>query len=182
MRHLAILAAGALLAAGCSTTGSAPADVRPPQVVRTGEGSAMVTVEPKIASMATTVAAPPERVWAALSPAYGDLGISVTESDENARTLGNGRFNVMRRLGQVQLSRLLECGNSASGNIADTYRVRMAVRSVVMPEGSGSRIVTSVEASARTAEGTSNQTVACVANDQIAQMIAQRVRLRLASM
>lgn len=172
------LAAGALMGA-CAPSGSAPAPGgAAPAPSITGGGTTLdLTFNPSRGVVADAVQATPDAVWAALPKAYAELGIPVKEVSEPSRVLGNSRLVVSRRLGDVALSRYLECGSSLTGPFADRYRIEMLLRTaVVAAEGGGARLESYLEASARNPEGGSNTGVACATTQRLEREIARRVR------
>ncbi len=169
-----------VLAAGCAT--SDPDTVAlpggRPAHVAISETSMEVNISPDRAIVTETIRATPEVAWAALQKAYGELGIEVKESDPAARVLGNPRLILSRRLASTPLSRYLSCGQGLQGYFADTYRIEMLIRSsIAVVEGSGTRVNTYLEATARNPEGTSNTAVACTSTQRLEREIAARVKL-----
>ena len=178
--RIAILAAAALLA-GCST-GSSPdpmigTPVRGPSSDNpTGTGGEF-RLPADMVTASLEVPAGPEEVWPALKRVYEELKIPTPEVSEPARTLRNLRFVVSRRLGGERISTYLDCGRSAAGPNADTYRLQLEIASRVVAVGSGqSRIDTEITGVGMNMEGTSNNRVLCTSNHQLELRIAARVR------
>lgn len=183
-RTLALLAAGVLLAA-CASAGSDPANTRPAdprgaEVTSTGYGSGSISLPAEVTSSGAVIPATPAQVWNALRGVYADLGIEVAEADEASFMLGNPRFSVRRRFAGEALSKFVNCGQSStSASVADSYQIRLALRNTVVAEGQGSRLVTTVEATARNPEGASTNTRRCVANDHLGEVLSHRVLLKI---
>ncbi|MGW8268822.1 MAG: hypothetical protein ACWGSQ_20820 [Longimicrobiales bacterium] len=123
------------------------------------------------------VPAAPEEAWPALKQVFEELKIPMREVSEPTRTVRNLRFVVSRRLGGERLSTYLDCGRSASGPNADTYRLQLEIASRVVAVGSGqSRIDTELTGVGMNMEGTSNNRVLCTSNHQLELRIAAGVR------
>jgi hypothetical protein len=136
-----------------------------------------VHVSPERAIVTEVIQATPEVAWAALQKVYGEMGLEVKESNTATRVLGNPRLVISRRLGSAPLSRYLSCGQGLQGYFADTHRIEMLIRSsVAVVEGSGTRVNTYLEATARNPEGTSNTAVTCTSTQRLEREIAARVK------
>ena len=173
--------AGAVLLAGCST-GSSPdpmigSAVRGPASDNpTGTGGEF-RLPADMVTASLEVLAGPEEAWPALKRVYEELKIPTPEVREPTRTLRNLRFVVSRRLGGERMSTYLDCGRSAAGPNADTYRLQLEIASRVVAVGSGqSRIDTEITGVGMNMEGTSNNRVLCTSNHQLELRIAARVR------
>lgn len=169
-----------VLAAGCASGTADPGRVstaRPSSVQ--GSGSSVdINLAPDRAIVREAIQATPDAAWAALPKAYADLGIAVRETSGAARTLGNSRLVVSRRLAGNPLSTYLECGSGITGRFADRYRIEIVIRStIVAAEGGGAQVDTYLEALARNPEGGSNTGVACTSTQRLEQEIAARVRV-----
>jgi hypothetical protein len=170
-----------ILLAGCATNPSpepmigsgvqAPASDNP-----TGTGGEF-RLPADMVTASLEVPADADVAWQALRSVYDELRIPTPELSEATRTLRNLRFVVSRRMGGERLSRYLDCGRSASGPNADSYRLELEIASRVVPLGSGkSRIDTEVTGTGMNMEGTSNNRVLCTSNHQLELRIATRVR------
>jgi len=173
-----------VLAAACASAGGAPGHVPaalPPSIESSGT-SLEVRVSPTREVVAESIPAPADAVWSALPKVYADLGLQVTQVSEANRVLGNPKLVLIRRLGEVPLSRYLECGSGLTGPFADRYRIELLIRTAVVPDGSGTaRVETYVDAQARNPEGSSNTGVTCASTGRLEREIAERVRARVGS-
>ena len=119
---------------------------------------------------------PIARVWTALPNAYKAIGIPVEYADNRARELGNSRFVTRSMLNQNRLSNYLRCGQGITGPIADTYRIRMNIRTVLRSVSADSTAVeTLVEATASPVEGTSGNPQECTSAGTLEQAIVKRL-------
>ena len=91
-----------------------------------------------------------DRVWGALRTAYDSVGVPVSTFDAATHTVGNSALRVRRRLGDVALSKYINCGNTQGGNGADTYEVVFSLVSRTVPAESGmTRLTTVIDAQGR---------------------------------
>lgn len=178
MRGSLSLLSMVVLAACAAPSGEAVDVTRPGPASVVASGTTVdVNLPTERAIVTDEVDATPEAAWAALAKAYADLGIEVRETSRPARTLGNSRLVISRRLGGAPLSRYLSCGSGMQGAFADFYRIQMSIQSAVVPvPGAGVEIRTYLEAVARNPEGTSNTTVNCSSTRRLEREIAARVR------
>jgi hypothetical protein len=98
------------------------------------------------------VAFPEDRVWAVMRAVYDSLGIPVASFDASTKTIGNTGLRLKRRLGEVALSKYINCGSTQGFPSADTYEVFLSVTTSVRPAASGpqaTQISTTVDGQAR---------------------------------
>lgn len=179
---LAVLILSLLLAVtGCATgsggnvTGGSASGV----VQRTGTMSAtegIATTGGRVSSVEATLAATPDAAWPALMEVYRELGLEPTVIDERTRTLGVRRFRVRPRLAGARPSAFLDCGQTASGTIADVYTVELDAVTTLRPRpAGGSTVQTSVGARAVNPTGSSTP-VGCGSSGSLEGRIAQLLR------
>jgi hypothetical protein len=106
------------------------------------------------------VNAAPDVLLTALRDAYTELGVDIGLWDPQTREVGNRKLVKMHHLGEVALSRYFGCGDTMTGPAADSYSLTMSLVSQVIPDGSGSRIITKAQARAQNITS-SNGSVAC---------------------
>lgn len=122
------------------------------------------------------IAAPVGQVFDALTAAYATLGIPVAEIDQRARTVGNPSFRARRRIGTVPAVRALDCGGDSGMPNAETYELRLAIRSQVVPgEGGGSVLQTTVEGTARNAMTAASSDVRCSSQGALERRLGEVV-------
>ena len=127
----------------------------------------------------TRVGFPVERVWDVLKTAFDSLAIPVASSDAATHTMGNASLRVRRRLGDVSVSKYINCGNTQSANAADGYEVILTVVARVQPTVDGmSQLATSVEAQGRPIT-LSSEYSRCTSTGLIETRLAQLVTARL---
>lgn len=183
---LAVLA----LAAACASSGqgAAAADgsslARPTTRVSGQNGVRMlevrtVTEDP---TRTTDVGAPPDSVWAALTPVYTALKIPFDTYLSTERRLGTAGHRVRGRFAGIQLGRVVNCGTAASGgDNADLYEVLLDVTSTASPGTGGTTALrTSVSGTAQSST-TAGEPINCVTTGALERIIAEAVRARVES-
>ena len=125
------------------------------------------------------VDAPKVEVLNALKDAYAALGIEMKFSNPTTAELGNLDFAKIHSIGGTLLHNYLNCGHTSTGLAADSYRIRMSMVSMVIPEGSLSRIQTRLKASAWDI-ATSNNPRDCQSLGTLERRLHQLVKTKLA--
>jgi|KBSSwiStaDraftv2_1062776.scaffolds.fasta_scaffold99319_2 hypothetical protein len=122
---------------------------------------------------------PVERVWNVLKAAFDSLAIPVSSIDPATHTMENSSLRVRRRLGDVSVSKYINCGNTQSANAADGYEIVLAVAARLQPTVDGfSQLSTSVEAQGRPIT-LSSEYVRCTSTGLIETRLAQLVTAQL---
>lgn len=176
MRKLILLVlATAACASQRTSQGTDAVSTGPTRVIGTTT-NAEINIQVDKQATGGTVPFPIARVWAVLPAAYKAIGIPVEYADDRARELGNTRFTTRSMLNQNRLSTYLRCGQSITGPIADTYRIRMNVRTALKPVGTDStNVSTLVEAIANSVEGSSGNTQECTSAGTLENAIVKRL-------
>ena len=143
---------------GCATPNQTAA--HGDRVIATSSDGAIRNYEGPTSGV-TTVSAPPPATLAALNSAYADLGIEVKLWNPQTGEVGNKNFTKMYRLAGKPLSDYVGCGQTTTGQAADSYRVTMSLVSRVTPTASGSKIDTQLTAYAEDI-ASSKGTLACL--------------------
>ena len=129
----------------------------------------------------TLVSATPDQAFQALSAAYAQLQIPVTDLNQGARTLGNTAFRVRRRIGDVQTVRALDCGGDSGMPNAETYQLTLTIQSrVTASDAGGSVIQTTVDGSGRNPTTAASSDVRCSSRGVLEKRIADLVKAKLA--
>jgi len=181
MRRILLGACCALAACGpaAAPPSGGPSNEVPTQIVTTGDAIHVAT-STEVRVVSQTVDAPVERVWAVLPAVYQELGL--TGGVDAGRRTVSGTTNFNRRFQGQPATRLLDCGQGQFGTqIAASYTIRLAVSTTVNPgEGSGSRLDSMLEANARSTDGANAVAAQCRTKGALEEMIATRVREKLA--
>ena len=82
---------------------------------------------------------PIDRVWGAMKTAYDTLGIPIGTMDKASRTIGNSTLRIRRRLGDVAMSKYVNCGNVQGVQSADAYEVVGSIVTRLQPADGPSR-------------------------------------------
>jgi len=173
----------AALAALFSVAACAPRAAGPSPVVVVGE-----PLDPMLAELRgrydtgaegqvrDSVAAPPERVHAAVVAAFRDLDIPADIVNPATGQVANTQFRAARELAGARLGRLLQCGETLTGPRADNDRVLLSVISKVTAAGAGSSFVeTRVVAGATDVGGTGGR-FACRSTGELERRLHDAVR------
>lgn len=181
MRRAFLAALPALLAlSACAPRPGVDRDPRAPTEVLRG-GAILMDNAPESAD--ALLAAPVDRVWAALFDAYEALGIEITHLDARRHVLGNQQVEIRRQLADVPASEYFDCGRTVTGMpAADRYRIRASITTQAMAAGRDSTLlVTSVGAVGRAMAGTSTGEVRCATRGGLEIRIAQLVAYAIAT-
>jgi hypothetical protein len=132
-----VLSISAILLSACASSHGSSAPPTPDQTIRipasSGGPATTLAVAATTTSSVKAVSAPADRVWSVLPAVYESLGIPVTDRDPTTRTMGNTSYKVRRRLGEVALSRYLDCGSTQGAPSADSYEILLSVSTRVQP-------------------------------------------------
>ena len=126
-----------------------------------------------------TLSAPSDRVWAALTQVYGDLGIQLSVVDTETHVIGALRVVQRRPVGGERLSRLLECGSGAYGPNAERYTVQLTILTAVQSIGEN-RTIIDTRAGGQAAPNGLNSTVPCGSTGVLAEKLIAMLRKALA--
>ena len=151
MRGTTIISCLAL--AGCATTNAATgsSDARDPiRVASTGLASMSIETHTTNTAVGGKVGFAVDRVWGPLRAAYDSLAIPVAVFSATTGTMGNSSLRVRRRLGEVAISKYINCGNVQGGPSADSYEIQLSVITTAVPAEQGTtNLMTLVEAQGR---------------------------------
>lgn len=150
MRATAMLSIVAL--SSCASANPVPGRPTPDETVRIVGPSRTIelTTSPTVAARVETVWYPLYQVWRVLPAVYDSLAIPVTSLDTANHVIGNAGTKLRRRLGNVPLTRYLDCGDSQGAPSAETYEIHLSILTRVEPGASGSTTVaTTIEASGK---------------------------------
>ncbi len=150
MRFLGVLAAVAVC--GCASSGGSVGSTRPmTQDISTGGvgGTDRLTVGSSAGPNTNTLEYAADRVWKVLPAVFDSIGVPVTHLDAASKSIGNDGFKTRQRLGKARMSLYFDCGTTQIGPNADSYDMFITLLIQVQPSGTGSRLVTSLEASSR---------------------------------
>jgi hypothetical protein len=128
------------------------------------------------------VPAPRREVWEPLRLAWAEIGLPEPVVDRSGYGLTLANHALTRRLGRTSLSNFLNCGTSVSGQVADTHRIRLSVRTMleeVSPDGT--EIHTRVDAVATPIAGGSTASSVCSSRGVLEAQLASRVKYHLAA-
>lgn len=141
-----------IMYSGCASSHTAagrPTTDERVRIVGSG-GSIQLSILPTVAARVDTVLSPLDQVWRVLPAVYDSLAIPVASLDAANHVIGNPGMMVRRRLGNVPLTRYLECGSAQGAPSAETYEIRLSVLTRAYAGADGSTTVTTtIEATGR---------------------------------
>lgn len=178
-RHLLFIAPFLLACASTADTGSARPD-RQVTAISTEMGTVEIERYIDRAGITHRVPATVDEVWPLLVARYQELDITLGTINRPAGQLGNTRVVATRQFAGQRLSRLLNCGSTATGApVADSYRIELSLLSEVKPAGeTGSLLETRLSALAHSI-GTSTAPVQCRSTGALEDMLLRGVMLNL---
>jgi hypothetical protein len=145
MRIAPLVLVSALVSCATSPGIDQPATTETVRVVSPGRTVA-VTMMPSHAATAVEIDGPPAAVFSLLRAVYEEVGIEVNHLDSRSRVLGHNDLRVRRRLGNVPLSRYLDCGRTQGSPSADTYEITLQIQTQVRDNTSNSTVQTTLAA------------------------------------
>jgi hypothetical protein len=185
MHRLSLLSCAALIGCASSKTSTTPqpSPSTPLETVRVsgsvGGGTMTVETHPGAGPAIIRVGFPVVRVWEVLKTAFDSLAIPVSSVDPATHTMGSSSLRVRRRLGDVSVSKYINCGNTQTANAADGYEIVLAVTTQVQVANDGlSQLVTSVDAQGRPIT-LSSEYARCTSTGLIETRLAQLVTAQL---
>ncbi len=118
-------------------------------------------------------------LWAARK-AFEELELPITLADSTRGLVISADLSLVRRLGKLRMSQILDCGTNLNGPIADQYRVRMAVALFVDSLGpSASEYRIAVAAGSQSLEGATRPPLACsstgVLEERLAKLLSKKI-------
>jgi hypothetical protein len=152
MRATTIISCLAL--AGCATTNAATGASESRESLRVAGGGGLGSMNVETHTTNTAVGGKVgfaiDRVWGPLRAAFDSLGIPVATVSAATGTMGNPSLRVRRRLGDLAVSKYINCGNVQGGQSADSYEIQLSVMTTAVPAEQGTtNISTLVEAQGR---------------------------------
>lgn len=183
-----VLLAAVVTAAGCASgssggTAAAPnvttAPVTQRIVMPAGSTLNINTVDVN-AGHSQVIIGSMDAAWTALNVVYSDLKIPITTLVDAQHLLGNESFKVRRRVGEIPMQQILDCGNAQGIPNAETYDILMTVSSYLAPNPKGGlNLVTRIDATGRSPNFARENAVACHSTGTLEKDIAERVRKKL---
>ena len=177
MRHAHLLAL--IVSSAACASNSAP-DVGMPTDRTVAVDDRAVYRTTVLPNAKAVIPAAPNRVFDATKLVYEELGIPPGTHDPATGRVGNMDFWKQRRLGNEPLSSFLNCGDSFTGPLANTYRIYISLLSQVRPDGKGgAELETAFHAQAQNMEGSSSDRIACGSTGRLEEKIRKTVLLKV---
>jgi hypothetical protein len=183
MRRLRWIALVGLVGCAAATSGgdttleSAPEP--PPRIEATGDGYTVRLGRDQTLAVATIAGAQPD-VFQALMRAYEELDIEIGGADRVRGMVQSEKVAALHRYAGERMSELFHCGQTLTGERADSWRLQIEITSQAQRAGSDStRLTTRTTAMARAMDGTSTNAVPCATRGRLEQKIAATTTLLL---
>jgi hypothetical protein len=177
--HRPCLALLVAATAACASSGGAPSVAMPTErtVAVDDNNVYRTTVLP---NAKVPVPAAPNRVFEAVKAVYEELGVPPGTNDPATGRFGNVDFWKQRRFGNEALSTYLNCGDSFTGPVANSYRIYLSLISIVRPDGKGgSEVETAFTAQAQNMEGSAGDRIACGTSGRLEERIRKSILLKI---
>ena len=178
---LATSLASLAVVTACGGSPPPPGAVRPADRVLVQSDEGLIRTTDASTTRIDTVAVPPTAAMRALITTMEQLGIEATLVQPARGEVGNPRFIAQRRLAGASMSTFVSCGQTMTGQRADTDRIVFNILSTVsaLPSG-GSAVVTRVDANAQDLQsGNSTAMQTCTSTGVLEQRINEGMRARV---
>lgn len=182
-----VLLVATVTATGCASGSSSGAPATPnvtvtpvtQRIVTPGTTLNINTVDVN-AGYSQVVIGTMDAAWTALNVVYSDLKIPITTLVDAQHLLGNESFKVRRRVGDIPMHQILDCGNAQGIPNAETYDILMTISSFLAPNPKGGiNLITRIDATGRSPNFARENAVACHSSGSLEKDIAERVRKKL---
>jgi hypothetical protein len=165
--------------ASASTPIERPATTETVRVSGSGAGNIAMGMAAAAGANVATVNYTVDDVWRILPGVYDSFAIPLSTIQPTEHVIGNSGFNARRRLGNIPLPRLIDCGSTQGGPSAETYDIRLSILTQVRPGESGTTsIATTVDAMGRPV-AFSGEYVRCSSTGVLESRIADAVKAQL---
>ncbi|HUO51236.1 MAG TPA: hypothetical protein VMT93_01845 [Gemmatimonadaceae bacterium] len=77
--------------------------------------------------MSDSILAPLDTVWMVLPGVFAELGVEPNVIEQKPHVIANLQFTVRRTLGDVRISKYLDCGKGINGPVADQMQITMSL-------------------------------------------------------
>jgi hypothetical protein len=174
MRRITVLSIGVLV--GCATVAGLATSQTSVSAAAT---TPKITTEAPVVAGRADLAVPPDKVWALLPAAYASLSIPISVNEPANRVIGVERMRPHHYLGDVRLSKFLDCGEIEGTLNADTFDVNLSMLTQLQPNSAGgTTVVTTVDAAAKPAS-TAGQYSSCTSTGQLETRLVRYIESQL---
>ncbi|MDF1501984.1 hypothetical protein [Roseisolibacter sp. H3M3-2] len=181
----------ALLAAACASSGRAAASgdaevvqtTRPVETGGTGSGvpASLLRGVTEDFVRKTTVEAPPEAVWGALTAVYEEFKLPINTRVDAERRLGTAAGRFRERVAGERAARIVSCGTAADGReAADSYELSLDIATTVAAATDGASELRTVVSGFAKPIFTNGEPVRCASTGRLEERIAAAARAKVA--
>ncbi|MEX2178296.1 MAG: hypothetical protein WD801_06270 [Gemmatimonadaceae bacterium] len=177
MRNLVTIALCATAACAPAGTPATPVTAAPEaQTVRvsSASGTGSISTWAKATEVRSdTVAVSLQRAWRALPAVYRQLEIPISTFDAAKNQVGHSGYKTYRRIGKIQMTKILDCGRTQIGQNAESYEVVLSVLTTLSGANAAgpTTISTSIQARARPIQFAGDY-VSCQSKGHLEEQIA----------
>jgi hypothetical protein len=137
----------------CATANAPAGSPAATETIRVGGGAGgtmTAEIHPTVNAIGGAVPFTMDRTWAAVRTAYDSLALPVATFDPATHTIASPTLRLRRRLGEISLSKYINCGNTQGGQSADSYDIQLAIQTVLQVVDAGTtRVLSTVTAEGR---------------------------------
>ena len=135
---IATLCAASVAACASSGTGGSSEPAVNQRVLISDETHSTIRTSDDPSGAEAVIAAPPDKVWAALLVAYPAMGIPALSINRSTGEVGNRNFRILHKLNGEAAAIYLNCGfDSIVGPQANSYPIDASMLTVIRPDTAG---------------------------------------------
>ena len=168
-----------LALAGCAS--GTPLSSQTEQTMRAsgGGGTGGLNIRAGEGAHVTQMSFPLARIWSVLPAVYDSLGIALSEVDDANHMVGASGLKLHKKLGNIALGKLIDCGNAQGFPSADAYDIRMAVHTQLQARDDGSTSIGTLVEAVGKPLAVAGDFVRCTTREDLEKRIVEAIRARL---
>ena len=167
---------------GCSSATRSGPEAPPSTVTTRIEGTVGATHLSRTNNAAASrvaIARPVRDVWEVMPDVYKELSIPVELLVPHEHRIGIEALRIRRKLGDLPLHRVLDCGGTPGAPNAETYEVTMVVLTQLSPASTGETVLATLVQGTARSPNFGGAEVACTSNGVLEKRMEEVVRARL---
>jgi DNA-directed RNA polymerase beta' subunit len=167
---------------GCSSATRSGPEAPPSTVTTRIEGTVGATHLSRTNNAAASrvaIARPVRDVWEVMPDVYKELSIPVELLVPHEHRIGIEALRIRRKLGDLPLHRVLDCGGTPGAPNAETYEVTMVVLTQLSSPSAGETVLATLVQGTARSPNFGGAEVACTSNGVLEKRMEEVVRARL---
>ena len=167
---------------GCSSATRSGPEAPPATVTTRIEGTVGTTQLSRTnnaAARRVSIARPVGDVWEVLPDVYKELSIPMEFLVPQEHRIGIEALRIRRKLGDLPLHRVLDCGGTPGAPNAETYEVTMVVLTQLSATSAGETVLATLVQGTARSPNFGGAEIACTSNGGLEQRFEEVVRARL---